>query len=140
MFVWEILETIDMSKEINQKPSEAELEILQVLWENEPANVRFVHEQLSKKKEVGYTTTLKQMQRMLEKSLIKREGTGKSHMYSANISQADIQASLFDKVVDGAFHGSAMDLVMHALGRGKASPEELDELREFLNKMEGDEK
>lgn len=131
---------MDMPKESNQKPSEAELEILQALWEYEPCSVRVVHEQLAKKKDVGYTTTLKQMQRMLEKSLIKREGTGKSHVYSANISQTDIKASLFDKVLDGVFQGSAMDLVMHALGSGKTSPEELAELRSFLDKMEGNEK
>ncbi|MEQ6117946.1 BlaI/MecI/CopY family transcriptional regulator [Reichenbachiella sp. MALMAid0571] len=129
-----------MSEKNIQKPSEAELEILQALWEYEPCSVRAVHEQLVKKKDVGYTTTLKQMQRMLEKSLIKRDGTGKSHVYSANISQSDIKASFFDKVLDGVFQGSAMDLVMHALGRGKTSPEELAELRSFLDKMEGGEK
>ena len=129
-----------MSTEQNHKPSEAELEILQVLWESEPTNVRFVHEQLAKKKYVGYTTTLKQMQRMLDKALIKREGSGKSYVYSSNVSEQDIQASLFDKVVEGAFQGSAMDLVMHALGRGKDSAEELSELRDFLIKMEDDKK
>lgn len=129
-----------MSSKNIQKPSEAELEILQVLWENQPCSVRLVHEQISKKKEVGYTTTLKQMQRMLEKTLISRQGSGKSFEYSANISQDNIQASLFDKFLDTTFQGSAMGMVMHALGRGKTSPEELEELRAFLNKMEGEEK
>lgn len=129
-----------MSSKNIHKPSEAELEILQALWENEPCSVRIVHEQISKKKEVGYTTTLKQMQRMLEKALIRREGSGKSFEYFAIISQDNIQASLFDKFLDTTFQGSAMGMVMHALGRGNTSPEELAELRAFLNKMEGDEK
>ena len=127
-----------MLAEKTQKPSEGELEILQVLWEHAPASVRFVNNQIAKKREVGYTTTLKQMQRMLEKLFIKREGSGKSHLYTANISQQEIQASLFDKVVDSAFKGSAMDLVMHALGRGKTSPEELQELRNFLDNLKED--
>ncbi|MFT7157778.1 MAG: BlaI family penicillinase repressor [Parvicella sp.] len=129
-----------MSLAKNIKPSGGELEILQVLWKNEPCSVRIVHEQISKKKEVGYTTTLKQMQRMLEKALISRQGSGKSFEYSANISQVNIQASLFDKFLDTTFQGSAMGMVMHALGRGKTSPEELEELRVFLDKIEGGEK
>ena len=129
-----------MSVKSNQKPSEGELDILQALWENEPCSVRIIHDQISKKKEVGYTTTLKQMQRMLDKGLVKRKGSGKSHLYSANISQTDIQASLFDKFVESTFQGSAMGMVMHALGTGKASAEELRELKEFLDKMEGGEK
>lgn len=120
------------------KPSEAHLEILQILWEHEPTSVAFVHEQIVKKKNVGYTTTLKNLQRMLEKGLIQREGSGKSYQYSAAIQESDIQSRLFDRLLNTAFKGSAMEIVMHALGRSKPSPEELSQLREYLANIKDD--
>ncbi|TAE55018.1 MAG: BlaI/MecI/CopY family transcriptional regulator [Bacteroidetes bacterium] len=113
-------------------PSEAELEILQILWEHEPATVRFVHEHLSSKKEVGYTTTLKQMQRMTEKQLIRQHKTGKSHEFTALVRQNQIKGNLYRRLVDGVFQGSAMGLVLHALGQDEPSPEELAALEQWL--------
>ncbi len=114
------------------EPSEAEIEILQILWEHQPATVRFVHEQLSLKKEVGYTTTLKQMQRMTEKGLIVQHRTGKSHEFTAVIKENQVKGNLFQKLVDTAFQGSPMDLVLHALGKAEPSPEELNDLEAWL--------
>lgn len=119
------------------KPSEAELEILQVLWENQPCSVKLVHEKISKIRNVGYTTTLKQMQRMLDKSFVLREdGEGKSHVYKAAISAETIKGNMFDGLLNKVFSNSVSDLVMHALGSGKTSDEELEKIKSFLGKLD----
>jgi BlaI family transcriptional regulator, penicillinase repressor len=120
------------------KPSDAELEILCILWDHQPASVRFVHEELCKRKQVGYTTTLKQMQRMQEKKMIRRtDGDDKTHEYEAILQRDATRNSLFDRLVETAFQGSAMNMVLHAIGRSTTSPEEIRELKKWLNKMEG---
>ncbi|MEM6633452.1 MAG: BlaI/MecI/CopY family transcriptional regulator [Bacteroidota bacterium] len=118
------------NKEIH--PSAAETEVLQILWEKEPQTVREIHEALSKKRPVGYTTTLKKMQRMFEKGLLKRVEGGKSHLYSAVAQPSETRQKLFDRLVDTAFEGSAMKLVMHALGGADTSPEEIEQLIQWL--------
>lgn len=124
-----------MSKPMNFTPSDAELEILQVLWQVQPATVKTVHEQLESIKEVGYTTILKQMQRMLDKGLVKRRKSGKTHFYVAIPGKEDIQETLTSKLVNKAFSGSAMKMVMHALGQSKTTPEELEALQQWLNQQ-----
>ena len=119
------------------KPTDAELEILQILWQYGPTTVRFVNEQLNQKKEVGYTTTLKLMQIMAEKGIVKRNEENRSHVYEAQVSEEATQKHLLDKFLDVAFRGSASKMVMQALGNHKASKEELEQIRELLNKMEG---
>ena len=122
------------------KPTDAELEILQVLWEQQPCSVKVVHEYISRQRDVGYTTTLKQMQRMLEKGLIRREpGKGKSYNYSAAESREATKGKLFDRLVENAFGNSVQDLMMHALGRGKASKDEIDAIRRFIDQLDEDE-
>ena len=124
-----------MSQSKKYQPTESELEILQVLWEKGKASVREVHETLSQKREtaIRYTTTLKQMQRMYEdKKVLGRTGLGRSHVYHAAIQENDIQQQLFDRLLDTAFKGSAMDMVMHALGHENVSESELDELQQWL--------
>ena len=118
------------NKEIH--PSGAETEVLQILWEKEPQTVREIHEALSKKRKVGYTTTLKKMQRMYEKGLLKRVEEGKSHLYFAVARPGEVRKKLFDRLVDTAFEGSAMKLVMHALGGAETSQEEIEQLIEWL--------
>ncbi len=123
---------------ITPRPSDGELEILSILWEHQPASVRFVHEELSRKKQVGYTTTLKQMQRMVEKKMIRRTGDDdKTHLYESLLEEESTRNSLFDRLIDVTFKGSAMDLVMNVLGRSKASPEEIDAVKKWLDEMEG---
>ncbi len=125
-----------MSKKTIYKPSEAELEILQILWEHQPTTVKVIHELLSEKKEVGYTTVLKQMQRMYEdKKMLSRTKEGKTHLYEAIPKENEIKQGLFSKLVNTAFKGSSMDLVMHALGKSKTSQEELDALQEWLDQQ-----
>ncbi|WP_290793410.1 BlaI/MecI/CopY family transcriptional regulator [Flavihumibacter sp. UBA7668] len=117
------------------KPTESELEILQVLWNRELASVREVHEELSKTKDVGYTTTLKLMQIMNEKGLVKRDDSVKTHIYQAAVSREKTQKHLLNKMIDGLFGGSPTQLVLQALGNHQASNEELEEIQHLLNNL-----
>jgi BlaI family penicillinase repressor len=118
------------------KPTESELEILNILWEKGACTVRDIHEVLEQTKNAGYTTTLKLMQIMHEKGLVKRDTESKSHIYEANISQEDTQGQLVQKMIDTVFNGSAMDLVMQTLGNHKASKQEIEQIKEYLAEME----
>jgi predicted transcriptional regulator len=117
------------------KPTESELEILQVLWDKDLASVREVHEELAKYKDVGYTTTLKLMQIMHEKGLVKRDDSFKTHIYQAAVSKERTQKHLLGKMIDTLFGGSSTELVLQALGNHKASPEELEEVQRLLNNL-----
>jgi predicted transcriptional regulator len=117
------------------KPTESELEILQVLWEREQASVREVHEELQKSKDVGYTTTLKLMQIMHEKGLVKRDDSFKTHIYQASVSKEKTQKHLLGKMINTLFGGSSAELVLQALGNHKASPAELEEIQRLLDNL-----
>ena len=119
----------------NIKPTESELEILQVLWEKGQASVRDVHEELLKTKEAGYTTTLKLMQIMHEKGLVKRDDSIKTHIYQAAVSKEKTQKHLLGKMIDTLFGGSPTQLVMQALGNHKASDIELEEIQKLLDNL-----
>ena len=125
-----------MSSEITQKPTESELEILQILWEKGNCTVREVHEILTLNKEAGYTTTLKIMQIMHEKGLVKRDTSSKTHIYSALASQQKTQQHLVSKLIDNAFSGSAARLVMQALGNHTSSKDEIDAIKKYLNELD----
>jgi len=129
-----------MKKEHLPKPTEAELEILQILWKFGPSTVRFVNDELNKKKKVGYTTTLKIMQLMMEKNILNRDESARSHLYCPIAKEIDTQSVLLDRFLENAFGGSAMKLVMQALGNHKTSKEELSQIKEYLEKLEGDKK
>ncbi len=119
------------------KPSAAETAILNILWDRQPCSVKTVHEILSIEKDVGYTTTAKQMQRLFDKGMITREpGEGKSHLYSAVVSETETKSQLFDRFVENAFGNSVSDLVMHALGNQKASNQEIEAIRDFIEKLD----
>ncbi|MEM1219054.1 MAG: BlaI/MecI/CopY family transcriptional regulator [Bacteroidota bacterium] len=128
-----------MSNRNFPKPSDGELKILQVLWNQGPLSVRSVHETLSQDREVGYTTTLKIMQIMAEKGLVNRNTESRTHIYEAAVQEDEIQSRLLNQFVSNAFQGSAMKMVMQALGNHKASPEELDEIKALIRKIEEDE-
>lgn len=120
----------------NIKPTESELEILNILWDKGPSTVREVHEELTLTKDSGYTTTLKLMQIMHEKKLLKRDASSKTHVFEATVSQQQTQGQMLKKMIDTVFNGSATQLVMQALGSHKASKQELDEIRQYLAEME----
>jgi len=122
----------------NQKatPTAAELEILNILWEKEPLRVKDVHEQLTRTKEVGYTTALKIMQNMTVKGLLRREPNGKNHLYYPVYKKEETRSQLLDRFLKSTFSGSASSLVMSLLGNTKASESELKEIKIIVEQME----
>lgn len=116
------------------QPSDVELEILQILWEHQPASVRTVYEIISQRKDVSYTTILTYLQRMTDKkkNMVERFKEGKTHYYRAIPKEKEVQQNLFKKLVKTAYKGSAMKMVMHALGQDKVSSEELEQLQTWL--------
>jgi BlaI family penicillinase repressor len=125
-----------MSENSMPKPTEGELELLQVLWERGPSTVREIHEALSGEKETGYTTTLKILQKMTEKGLVKRDETSRSHIYEPVLRAEQTQRQLVRDLLHRAFAGSPGQLVVQALSEQKASPQELAEIRRLLDSME----
>jgi len=117
------------------KPTESELEILQILWSRGIATVRDVHEEMAQVKDVGYTTTLKLMQIMHEKGLVKRDDSMRTHIYQAAVNKERTQKHLLGKMIDSLFGGSPTQLVIQALGEHKASPEELEKIQSLLNAL-----
>ncbi len=122
-------------------PSEAEAEILQIVWERQPVSVRDVHEEIRKTRDVGYTTVLKQLQRMLDKGLVDRiQGKGKSFDYIATQPASETRTTLLDRLVRTVFGNSTNNLVMHALGRGDVSADEIEEVKAFIAELEAEKK
>jgi BlaI family transcriptional regulator, penicillinase repressor len=126
-----------MNLKTQARPTAAELEILNVIWTHGPSTVRFVNDKLNGEKPVGYTTTLKIMQIMAEKGLLKRDESQRSHLYNAAAPQGQVQKLLLDRLLEQAFGGSAPKLVMQALGGHKATHEEIARIRALLDSMEG---
>ncbi|MEO8149512.1 MAG: BlaI/MecI/CopY family transcriptional regulator [Bacteroidia bacterium] len=122
-----------MAKRSQIKPTANELAILRILWNKGDCTVREVHDELGK--EAGYTGTLKLMQLMLEKGLIKRDDSNKSHIYKAAVPKQAMQNEMVSRIIDTMFHGSASQLVMHALGNSKTSEKELEELGAYLKSL-----
>lgn len=118
------------------RPTDSELGILQVLWDKGPSTVREVHEVLAKEKPAGYTTTLKLMQIMHAKGLVKRDTASRSHVYEAAVSREKTRGQLVDRMIRTLFQGSSSGLVMQALGHHRASAEELKEIRKYLEGLE----
>ncbi|MCB0551905.1 MAG: BlaI/MecI/CopY family transcriptional regulator [Phaeodactylibacter sp.] len=127
-----------MSQNQTPRPTESELEILQILWEYGPSSVRFVNDKLNEEREVGYTTTLKLMQIMADKGLARRNTENRTHIYEAAAGESDTQQRLLNRFLDRAFKGSAMKMVMQALGNHKTSPEELDEIKALIRRIESE--
>ena len=121
-------------------PTDSELEILQLLWANGPSSVRLVNDELNKKREVGYTTTLKIMQIMNDKGMVKRNTDSRSHVYEHNIVEGKTKTNLLKTFMLNTFNGSVKDMVLHALGEGKSSQEELEEIKLLIDSMQNDQK
>lgn len=117
------------------KPTESELEILQILWERGNCTVREVHEILEKRKESGYTTTLKLMQIMHEKGMVGRDTSSKTHIYHAIQNQEKTERHLVNKMIDNVFNGSASRMVMQALGNHRTSEDEINAIKEYLDQL-----
>src|SRR3974390_1071854 len=118
------------------RPTEAELELLRILWAIEPATVREIHEALNDEREAGYTTVLKLMQIMTAKGLVERDEANRAHVYRATISQEDMQSKILKDLSVRLFAGSAAQLAMHALAMEPASETELEEIRALIERKQ----
>lgn len=116
-------------------PSNAELEILRILWRKGPRTVREVRDALIRERDIGYTTVLKTMQVMAEKKLVTRDESERSHVYASAVEEKSIKRRLVSDLLDRAFEGSAARLVMQALSDKQASPEDLKKIRKILNEL-----
>ena len=117
-------------------PTESELEILQVLWQEGASSVRKVNEILNESREVGYTTTLKIMQIMTDKGWVTRNTDSRTHIYQPAVKEQDTQKSLLQSFIKKTYRGSAMSLVLQALGDQEATEDELNELKEIISSIE----
>jgi predicted transcriptional regulator len=122
------------------RPTDAELAILAVIWERGPSTVRDVHDELNRHTTTGYTTVLKLLQIMTEKGLVVRDEAQRAHIYESRYSEQKTQRQLLSDLVDRAFGGSAAKLVMQALSGRKANPDELNLIRNLLDRLEGETK
>ena len=118
------------------KPTDSELEILQLLWEFGPMTVRELNDKLNKERKVGYTTSLKMMQIMTEKGLLARDTGERSHVYSPLLQSEEVQSTILDHVLKTVFKGNRSRLVLQALGDRDASPEEISEIKSMIQKLE----
>ena len=118
------------------KPTESELEILQIIWEKGQCSVRDVHDVLEKTKDAGYTTTLKLMQIMHDKGLVERDTSAKTHLYKAVITREQAQNTAVNKILSTVFNGSSSQLIMQVLSNQQSSKEELDMIKDYLNQLE----
>ena len=125
-----------MAKRAPPRPTEAEMAILSVLWERGPSTVREVHEALKRERPVRYTTTLKQLQIMTERGLVRRDESVWAHIYHPALPERETLRQLTRHLLEQAFGGSAQKLVMHALEAKSLSHEEVDKIRGLLDKFE----
>ncbi|MBS1501857.1 MAG: BlaI/MecI/CopY family transcriptional regulator [Bacteroidetes bacterium] len=122
---------------LSSEPTKSELEILQVLWEFGPSTVRFVNDKLNEqKREVNYMSTQKLMLIMLDKGFVTKDASQMTHVYEAAIDESKTKGYLLDRVVDNIFKGSASSLMMQLLGNKKISPEEMEEFKELIKKID----
>lgn len=124
------------SKSPPPRPTEAELELLRVLWERGPSTVRDIYDAILLEKGTGYTTTLKILQKMAEKGLVRRDESQRSHVYAAAIKAEHTQRQLVRDLLHRAFGGSPGQLVVQALSEKKATAAELTEIRRVLDELE----
>jgi len=121
---------------MTRKPTESELEIMQLLWECGPLTVRQLNDKLNEHRRVGYTTTLKIMQIMTDKGLLTRNTEHRSHVYSPTLLSGEVKTTLLDHIIKTVFNGNRSDLIHQALGSHKATSEELSEIKDLIQKLE----
>ena len=121
-----------------RRPTDAECNILSIIWDRGTATVREVYEELSQRQEVGYTTVLKFMQIMTEKGLLERDTSVRPQVFKPAREKSEVQRDMVGDLLDRAFGGSTESLVLGALSSRPSTPEEIAKIRQFLDKMEGD--
>jgi predicted transcriptional regulator len=127
-----------MARKASEQPTDVELAILRVLWARGPSSVREVHEALLATRDTGYSTTLKMMQVMFEKGLLRRDESRRPQVYAPVVAEEQTQSAMVDELVRKVFGGSARKLVMRAVQSESVTAQELAEIRKLLKKLEGD--
>lgn len=117
-------------------PSEAQLEILDLLWQEQPATVQNLHERLASRRKVSYNTVLTQLQRMTKSGFVIRNTEQRTHTYTAGVAREQVEDTLFNRLADTAFGGSKINLAIRALGNETPTPEELNELQKWINRQQ----
>ena len=125
-----------MKQDPRNNPTPSELAILQILWSRGPSTVREIHEVLAKEKDVGYTSALKFLQIMTAKGLVTRTEDQRAHIYSANQPAEKTKQQFAADVLKRVFHGSASQLMQHALSGRRGSKKEIEEMRRMLDEYE----
>lgn len=125
-----------MARHASSHPTEVELQILRILWDDGPSIVRHIHESLQEFKQTTYSTTVKMLSVMLDKGLLRRDEDATPHIYRPAVPQQRTQKRMLGDLIDSVYDGSAAALMLHALSSKKASPEELREIRELLDQLE----
>jgi len=126
-----------MARPSSSQPTEVELQILRILWQDGPSIARHIHNALQAVKQTTYSTTVKMLSVMLDKGLVKRDAEASPQVFRAAVSRNSAGMRLVNDLVEKVYDGAAMSLVLHALKNAKASPEELQEVRRLLDELEG---
>jgi BlaI family transcriptional regulator, penicillinase repressor len=126
-----------MPRPTSAQPTEVEMQILRILWELGPSPVREIHKRLEAAKGTNYSTTVKMLAVMLQKGLVRRDENAQPHVYRPALTRAKTGKRMLDDLIEKVYQGSAMSLVLQALSSGKATKEELGEVRRMLDQMEG---
>ena len=129
-----------MPRPTSSQPTEVELLILSILWEQGPSTARQIHNRLAEERDTNYSTSVKMLSVMLEKRLVKRDESVRPQVFRPAASQERTQKRMLKDLIQRAYDGSAGSLVLQALASQKASPEELAEIRQLLSEMEGGER
>lgn len=119
------------------KPTDGELSLLRILWSRGPSTVKDLHRILQEGRELPYTTVLSALQSMTEKGLVVRDASSRQHVYTAAVAESQARSVLVEDLVDKAFRGSAMELMVHAVEQGQVSAEDLDQLRALIAAKKG---
>ena len=126
-----------MPRPASKQPTEVELQILNALWELGPSTVRQIHNELIELKDTNYSTTVKMLSVMLDKSLVKRDESVRPQIFRAAVTRQNAQKKMLKGLIQKVYEGSSQSLVMQALSTQKSTPEELAEIRQLLDKLEG---
>ncbi|QDT04996.1 Methicillin resistance regulatory protein MecI [Rubripirellula lacrimiformis] len=126
-----------MARHASSQPTEVELQILRILWDDGPSIVRNIHDSLQQFKQTTYSTTVKMLSVMLEKGLLKRDDDAKPQVYRPAAPQQRTQKRMLGDLIDKVYDGSSAALMMHALSSKKATAEELQQIRDLLDQMVG---
>lgn len=128
-----------MARSRSSTPTDVELQILRVLWELGPSPVRVIHKRMESQKGTTYSTTVKMLGVMLQKELVRRDESVRPHVYRPILTRARAGKRMLGDLIEKVYDGSSMSLVLQALSKSKATKEEIDEVRQLLDEMEGNE-